>query len=103
MEMLKVFATYETPLPLTAQATRLRDQGWQITALTDSLKCLNGNLRLQLEPSGEDFHLLRGEATQYPSADIDALLTFLRGCADPFQLDIFEEDGRLIRRISSAD
>lgn len=102
MEMLKLFATYETTLSLAEQAKWLRERDWPIDANGDGLVCNTDNLRLQLEPSGDPVFLLRGEVAQHPSGETDALLTFLHACAELFQLDIFEEDGRLIRRLSSS-
>ncbi|MCR6650483.1 MAG: hypothetical protein NVV73_02760 [Cellvibrionaceae bacterium] len=103
METLRLFATFETALSLSAQAKRLRGQGWRITGCGDGLEGVSGNLKMQLEPSGDELFMLRGEVAHYPSDDADALLTFLRNCAVQFQLDVFEEDGRLIRRLSNLD
>ena len=105
METLKLFAAYQTTLPLAAQAPLLRDQGWCTHGDADSLACQHTGVALQLEHSGGDEFLLRGELErdQYTKANATAPLAFLRNCAEPFQLDIFEEDGRLVRRISSSD
>lgn len=105
METLKLFATYQTTLPLAAQAQLLRDQGWRTAGDDNSLTCQHTGATLQLEHSGGDEFLLRGELErdQYTKANATAPLAFLRNCAEPFQLDIFEEDGRLVRRVSSSD
>jgi hypothetical protein len=105
METLKLFATYTTDLPLAAQAKRLRDQGWRTVADDNSLACQHTGVTLRLEQSGSDEFLLRGELErdQYTETNAAAPLAFLRECAEPFQLDIFEEDGRLVRRMSSCD
>lgn len=103
MDTLKLFATYETPLTLAVQAKKLRAQGWDTHGDDNTLNCLQPGLTLQLELSGDHLFLLRGELDQFPNAATDALLAFLRHCAEQFQVDIFEEDGRLVRRVSSND
>jgi hypothetical protein len=105
MDMLRLFATYETTLSLAAQAETLHKLGWHASGGENSLECKNTGMTLQLEHSGDDLFLLRGELERdrYTNDGAAPLLAFLRDGAAQFQLDIFEEDGRLIRRISSAD
>lgn len=105
MDQLKLFATYETALPLAAQAETLHRLGWRAAGDDNNLACHNTGVTLQLEHSGEGVFLLRGELErdQYSRDEANIVLAFLRGCDAQFQLDVFEEDGRLIRRLSSAD
>ncbi len=105
MESLRLFATYETALPMASQAEKLNDAGWRTVGNEHSLECQQDGASLRLEQSGDGLFLLRGELEreQYANAETPSVLTLLRSCATQFQLDVFEEDGRLIRRFSSSD
>jgi len=104
MEPLRLFATYETLTPLPAQAEHLRGRGWSAIPQNEGLICRQGGVQLRLESSGGDLYLLRGEVDCVEKDAAMALLAdFLRTIAQVFQVDVFEEDGRLVRRISSTD
>lgn len=105
MESLKLFATYETTLTIALQAEKLSSAGWRTADSEHALECHQDGAALRLEQSGDDLFLLRGDLSreQYTDKGVDAVLGFLHNCAAQFQLDVFEEDGRLTRRISSAD
>lgn len=105
MEPLRLFATYETALLMASQAEKLNGAGWRTVGHEHILECQRDGAALRLEQSGDGLFLLRGELEreQYSSTEAPPVLTFLRSCATQFQLDVFEEDGRLIRRFSSSD
>lgn len=105
MEPLKLFATYESLAPLPEQASYLHGAGWRAMLQHDRLECHREGMNLSLEASGAGLFLLRGEVERSAQGDRakDGLLEILRRTTEVFQLDVFEEDGRLTRRYSSAD
>jgi hypothetical protein len=99
MDPLKIFATLETSLSEVALQEYLCERGWSVDANTQNL--LYAEFSLQLEYSGEGLFVIRGEIPR--SSDLDDLLVPLTRSLyhekSHIHLDVFEEDGRLVKRL----
>lgn len=99
MDPLKIFATLETALSEAQLLEYWRGRGWSQDKNTHSLRL--ATCRLQLEYSGDGLYSIRGEIPR--AGDLDLLLEpLIRNlCPEQAQLhlDVFEEDGRLVKRI----
>ena len=99
MDPLKIFATLETPLSESLLRDHFRHCGWHADSVTGELA--NGTCILNLEDSGGNFYLLRGWVSGGGdlTTELELLLRTLEITDTHYSLDIFEEDGRLVRRI----
>jgi len=99
MDPLKVFATLETSLSKAALQEYLCKRGWSVDIDTQNI--LYTAFAVQLEHSGDELFTLRGEIPR--TDDLEDLLAPLISTLYHEQchinLDVFEEDGRLIKRV----
>lgn len=101
MDPLKIFATLETSLSETQLHDILAERGWSIAAGLHCLTC--ATCTLQLEHSGGGLYNLRGELSRTDNLDklLEPLISALSHDQWHMNLDIFEEDGRLVKRIQT--
>lgn len=98
---LRIFASFSTALSLDAICSKLNSK------LTVRLKHDHCSLRaegidLQLSECGPREFLMRGEAESVNQLQ-DLLIAQLHNISDDLHMDIFEEDGRLVKRIYSEN
>lgn len=100
MDPLKVFAMLETTLSVDDLSRQFRSAGWHTHVNTDALQANYHENSIRLESSGDQTWLLRGELAFHsdPLLAATPLLNALQLDAIEYQLDVFEEDGRLLRR-----
>lgn len=101
MEWLKVFASFQSPLAPAALAARFAPP---LSAQLDeeTLFVSHENIDLSITECGNNEYLLRGEACDMPTLQAH-LIPILKEAAESMQVDIFEEDGRLLKRITHID
>jgi hypothetical protein len=99
MDPLKIFATLETPLSESRLREHFRHCGWHADRVTGELA--NGTCILNLEDSCGNFYLLRGRVSGGDdlTTELELLLRTLELPDTHYSLDVFEEDGRLVKRV----
>lgn len=97
-DWLKVFASFQSKRSLQELQLLMSGQ----TAMEEDTLVVNGaRLSLAIMACGADEFLVRGEAADIKSLESD-LLAALKQEMEVLQMDIFEEDGRLLKRITTA-
>lgn len=100
MEPFRVFATLETDQTLLAWQTLFSRKGWRTVGGQTKISLESDGFVASLEESEQGLLILRGELTEW---NVLAQLTaLLRDHQARFQIDIFEEDGRLLRRLTDS-
>lgn len=100
MDPLKIFATLETSLNEPALREYLCKRGWFVDA-TQNLSF--ETLALTMEHSGDGLYSIRGEMPRTSELDklLEPLLSALSHDQLHINLDVFEEDGRLVKRVQT--
>lgn len=101
MDWLKVFASFQSPMTPAALAARFAPP-LSAQLNEDTLFISHEGIDLSITECGKNEYLLRGEACDMLTLQAH-LLPLLKDVAESMQLDIFEEDGRLLKRISQGD
>jgi hypothetical protein len=99
MEPLRLFATLQTLKPLASWTTIFTRAGWQTTQEAEQLTVTYRGFSGALEQSEPGVLMLRGEIESLEMAD--RLSSILREAQAQYQIDLFEEDGRLLRRLTN--
>lgn len=110
MEPLKLFATIQihtSQMHSTSQMHKLLDdwkyifsrKGWHAAQHHDQLVVESHGFHGSLEESEPGLLILRGDVENLATAD--QLTAIFRDQNTYFQIDIFEEDGRLLRRLTN--
>lgn len=99
MEPLRLFATLQSLEPLETWAAIFKRAGWRATQRSDQLILKSEGFSGSLEQSEPGMWMLRGEIEGLEMAD--QLSSILRAAEAQFQIDLFEEDGRLLRRLTN--
>lgn len=93
-EPLKLIGSLEVPTTLAHFIENLRCQDWQ----TDGRSTLRHEY-MELELEGDEFVLLQGQLDALEHLPI--LIEALRGACAHWQIDVFEEDGRLVKKLQA--
>ncbi len=95
--MLKVLASLESDLSLSQWQEFMTSQGWRVSNTEAGLRMQKLSLDLAME--GDGFTLLHG-TIKVLEQDVTRIKELLKDRAQLLQLDVFEEDGRMIKRIT---
>lgn len=99
MEPLKIFATLETPLSPSQLTSQFRAQGWRIDKNSAVMRKLTWSL--SLEKSDGNLYLLNGHLAD-PENLHESLQQLVAALSQThYCIDLFEEDGRLVRRVQA--
>lgn len=98
-ERLKLFVSFESPLSLKSIALHFGTTV-AVTFDEDSLQLSGDSLNGSLYECSAGEYLIRGEVDDLPSLERQ-VLPLLKSLSQVYQVDVFEEDGRLIKRITT--
>lgn len=99
MEPLKLFATLQTLRPLASWDAIFTRAGGKTSQRPDQLTVKYRGFSGSLEQSEPGVLMLRGEIESLEMAE--RLSSILREAEAHYQIDLFEEDGRLLRRLTN--
>lgn len=99
MEPLRLFATLQTFKSLESWSAIFTCNGWKTIQQPDQLAVKYRGFTGSLEQSEPGVLMLRGEVESLDMAD--RLSSILREAEAHYQIDLFEEDGRLLRRLTN--
>jgi hypothetical protein len=101
MDPLKIFATLDTSLSHAHLLEHLRRRGWSVDARKQTISC--APFSLQLEHSGDGLYTLQGEIPRTQDLDklLEPLISAMSHEQSHINLDVFEEDGRLVKRLQN--
>ncbi len=99
MEPLRLFATLQTLRPLANWDAIFSREGWKTSQSPDQLTVTYRGFSGSFEQSEPGVLMLRGEIESLELAV--RLSSILREAETHYQIDLFEEDGRLLRRLTN--
>lgn len=96
-DKLKLIGHLEAPHKRAVLAEYFSSEGWKITAREESLILVHPHMQLHLE--GDDLILVHGELSSLEH--LPTLTKPLTEANANWHLDVFEEDGRLVKKLQN--